>query len=99
MEVALRAAWLYVNGSNVTIRGLQMRHSSTLGIVNWPACNLNGNDNLLESLQVTWGDFVGVACIAGMRSRVINCTIACHGNAGMGGAGESHTVDPVSSSL
>ena len=40
IEVALRGAWLWVFGNNIIIRGLQMRHSSTRGIVDWPACVL-----------------------------------------------------------
>ena len=61
MEVALRGAWLYVFGNNITIRGLQMRHSSTLGVVNWPACVLKGNNITVEACSISWSDFVGVS--------------------------------------
>ena len=92
MEVALRGAWLYVFGNNITIRGLQMRHSSTLGIVNWPACVLNGNNVTLESCSISWSDFVGVS-LGGNNDKLLRCTIACHGSTGIGGAGEGHLIE------
>ena len=61
MEVGLRGAWLYVNGSNIIIRGLQMRHSSTLGIADWPACVLKGDNVTVESCTISWSDFVGIS--------------------------------------
>ena len=48
IEVALRGAWLYVFGNNIIIRNLQMRHSSTRGIADWPACVLKGNNVTME---------------------------------------------------
>ena len=92
MEVALRGAWLYVNGSNITIRNLQLRHSSTLGIVNWPACVLYGNNDTLESCSITWSDFVGVS-LGGNNDKLLRCTIACNGSTGIGGTGEGHLIE------
>ncbi len=92
MEVSVRGAWMYINGSNIMVRGLRMRHSSTLAIANWPACNLHGNNITMENCQLTWGDFIGVN-LGGAHNTLRSCTIACHGNSGINGSGEGHTID------
>ncbi len=91
IEVALRGAWLYVNGSNIIIRGLQMRHCSTLGIATWSACRLGGDNSTMEDCVISWGDFVG-ASIAGNHNKLLHCTIACHGNSAFNGMGPGHLI-------
>lgn len=91
-EVAVRGAWLYLYGSNVTIRGLQMRHASTTALANWPACGLEGDNNALEDCLVSWGDFAGVS-LAGRGHRLQRNVIACHGACGVGGRGENHVIE------
>jgi parallel beta-helix repeat protein len=91
MEVALRGAWLYVNGSNIIIRRLQMRHCSTLGIATWSACRLGGENSVMEDCVISWGDFVG-ASLAGKNNKMIHSTIACHGNSGLNATGSGHLI-------
>ncbi len=91
-EVSLRGAWLRVNASNVTVRGLAMRHASTTAIAPWPACILTGENITMEDCVITWGDFVG-ASITGKRHRFRRNVLACHGAAGMGGTGEEHLIE------
>jgi parallel beta-helix repeat protein len=92
IEASMRGAWLYVWGSNVIIRGLQMRHASTIALVNWPACALNGENIVLEDCQLTWGDFEGVG-VEGKGVRLVRCTISCHGNSGISGTGDGHIIE------
>ena len=92
MEVGLRGAWLYVNGSNIIIRGLQMRHSSTLGIVDWPACVLKGDNVTVEACIISWSDFVGIS-LGGNKDKLLGSTVACHGAAAIGGTGEGNTIE------
>jgi parallel beta-helix repeat protein len=92
MEAATRGAWLNILGSHVLVRGLQMRHASTLAISNWPACNIYGEGSRLENCTITWGDFVGVS-LYGKGNSLVGCLVACHGNSGMGGTGESHLIE------
>jgi len=92
MEVSLRGAWLYVFGSNIVIRHIQMRHSSTLAIINWPACSLAGDDIALEDCTLSWSDFKGVN-LGGNQNKLIRCTIACHGNSGINGNGNGPVIE------
>jgi parallel beta-helix repeat protein len=92
MEIAVRGAWLYVNGNNIIIRGLQMRHSSTLGIATWPACRLSGENIVMKNCIVSWGDFVAIS-LSGNRNKLLRCTIACHGNSGVSGTGKQHVIE------
>lgn len=91
-EVAVRGAWLYVYGSHIVVRGLAMRHASTTAFANWPACNLVGDNIVLENCVISWGDFVGVS-LAGKANRLSHNVIACHGAAGAGGTGENHLIE------
>ena len=92
MEVALRGAFLYVNGNNVIVRGLQMRHASTLGIATFSACRLCGENIIMENCVISWADFVG-ASLGGNRNKILGCTIACHGNSGLGALGKDHVIE------
>ncbi|MEP7015976.1 MAG: right-handed parallel beta-helix repeat-containing protein [Verrucomicrobiota bacterium] len=92
VEVAVRAAWLKAIGSHITIRGVQMRHASTMAIADWPACNLYGEGSRLENCSITWGDFAGVS-VSGKGHALVHCVIACHGNSGIGGTGEGHLIE------
>ena len=92
IEAAVRGAWMNVVGSHVVVRGLQMRHASTLAISNWPACNIYGQGSRLENCVITWGDFAGVS-LSGNRNSLVNCVVACHGNSGIGGTGEGHLIE------
>jgi parallel beta-helix repeat protein len=92
IEAATRGAWLCLPGSNIVIRGLQMRHASTLAIANWPACTVQGEDSRLEDCVITWGDFVGVS-LGGNRNSLIRCVIACNGDSGIGGTGNGHVIE------
>lgn len=91
-EVSLRGAWLYVFGSNIVIRHIQMRHSSTLAIINWPACSLAGDNIALEDCTLSWSDFRGVI-LGGNQNKLIRCTIACHGNSGINGNGIGPVIE------
>lgn len=91
-EASVRGSWLIVNADHIIIRGLQMRHSSTTALANWPACSLNGKGNTLESCTLSWGDFLGVS-VSGSSNTLRNCLIACHGDSGIGGTGEKHLVE------
>src|SRR5450759_1966230 len=42
VEAAVRAAWMRLTGDHIIVRGLQMRHASTLAIANWAACTIPG---------------------------------------------------------
>ena len=92
LEVAVRGAWLYVYGSHVIVRGMQMRHSSTGGIANWPACSLEGEDITLEDCLISWSDFVGVS-LSGNRNRLLGNVVACNGDSGVGGKGQNHVIE------
>src|SRR6266446_2209700 len=92
VEAAVRAAWMKLMGSHIIVRGLQMRHASTLAIANWAACNIYGEGSRLENCVITWGDFVGVS-LNGKQHSLIRCLVACHGNSGIGGNGEGHLID------
>ncbi len=91
-EASVRAAWINVYASHVIIRGLQMRHASTTAIANWPACNLKGDDIMLENCTISWGDFVGVS-MSGTGNSLRNCLIACNGDSGIGGTGTKHLIE------
>jgi parallel beta-helix repeat protein len=92
VEAAVRGAWMNVVGGHVVVRGLQMRHASTLAIANWAACNVYGEGSRLENCVITWGDFVGVS-LSGNRNSLVHCVVACHGNSGIGGTGEGHLIE------
>jgi parallel beta-helix repeat protein len=91
-KLRVRGAWVNVVGSHIIIRGLQMRHASTLAIANWPACNIYGEGSRLENCVITWGDFAGIS-VSGNRNSLVRCVIACHGNSGIGGSGEGHLIE------
>ena len=92
MEAAVRGAWINIVGSHIIVRGLQMRHASTLAIANWPACNIYGEGSRLENCVITWGDFAGVS-LSGNRNSLVHCVVACHGSVGIGGTGEGHLIE------
>ncbi len=92
IEASMRTTWLSVLGSNIIIRGIQMRHSSTLSIGNGPACSIPGANVSLENCTMTWADFVGIS-VSGTNDKLINCLIACNGCAGMGGTGQNHLIE------
>jgi parallel beta-helix repeat protein len=92
VETAVRGAWMNIMGSYVIVRRLEMRHASTLAISSWPACNIHGEGVRLEDCAMTWGDFVGVS-LMGNRNSLVRCTVACNGDAGMGGSGEGHLIE------
>jgi parallel beta-helix repeat protein len=92
IEASVRGAWLYLWGNNVIIRNLQMRHASTIAIINWPACALNGESIVLENCQLTWGDFEGLS-VEGRGNKIVSCTVSCHGNSGINGTGEEHLIE------
>jgi parallel beta-helix repeat protein len=92
VEAAVRAAWMKLTGDHIIVRGLQMRHASTLAIANWAACNISGKGSRLENCVITWGDFVGVG-LSGNRDSLVHCVLACHGNSGIGGTGEGHLIE------
>lgn len=92
IEASMRTGWLSITGSNIVIRGLQMRHSSTLGISNGPACSLSGNNIVLQNCTLTWADFVAVS-FGGNNGKLLGCTVACNGNSGINGKGEGHIVE------
>jgi parallel beta-helix repeat protein len=91
IEAATRGAWLCVFGSNIVIRGLQMRHASTLAIMSAPACSVHGKESRLENCTITWSDFIGVR-LGGTRNSLIHCVIACNGDSGIGGTGDGHLI-------
>lgn len=92
MEAAVRGAWMNIVGSHIIVRGIQMRHASTLAISNWPACNVYGEGSRLEKCAITWGDFAGVS-LSGKRNSLVDCLVACHGISGIGGTGEGHLIE------
>jgi parallel beta-helix repeat protein len=92
MEAAVRAAWMNLMGNHIIVRGLQMRHASTLAIANWPACNVDGEGSRLENCVITWGDFIGVN-LMGNRNSLVRCIVACNGDAGVDGRGEGHLIE------
>jgi len=92
VEAAVRAAWMKLTGDHIIVRGLQMRHASTLAIANWAACTIPGKGSRLENCMITWGDFVGVG-LSGNRNSLVHCVVACHGNSGIGATGEGHLIE------
>src|SRR5438552_12975808 len=92
VEAAVRAGWMKLMGSHIIVRGLQMRHASTLAIANWAACNIPGEGSRLENCVITCGDFVGVG-LSGNRNSWVHCIVSCHGNSGIGATGEGHLIE------
>ncbi|MDQ6911312.1 MAG: right-handed parallel beta-helix repeat-containing protein [Verrucomicrobiota bacterium] len=92
LEASVRGAWLYIYGSHLVVRGLQMRHASTTFIAKWPGCSLLGDDITLDRCCISWGDFVGVS-LSGHGNRLLHSVIACHGDCGIGGAGPGHLIE------
>jgi parallel beta-helix repeat protein len=92
IEASMRTMLLYVLGSNVTVRGLQMRHCNPVGPAIGVACDLLGQNDLLQKCTVSWTGYVGVG-LAGKNNTLSACTIACHGNSGVNGSGEGHVIE------
>jgi parallel beta-helix repeat protein len=93
MEAAVRAAWLNVMGSHISVRGIQMRHASALAVTTWPtSCSIYGEGSRLENCVMSWGDFSGVA-VGGKGNSLIHCVVACNGNSGIAGTGEGHLIE------
>lgn len=93
VEVAVRAAWLNLIGSYISVRGIQMRHASALAVTRSPtSCSIYGEGSRLENCVMSWGDFGGVA-VGGNRNSLVRCVIACNGNSGIAGTGEGHLIE------
>ncbi|HEY4283865.1 MAG TPA: right-handed parallel beta-helix repeat-containing protein [Chthoniobacterales bacterium] len=92
IEASVRGAWLLIFGDYVNVRGLALRHSSTLGIAPWPACVIKGNNVTLDHCSLTWADFVAVS-LGGSNDTLSNCLIACNGCEGIGGTGQGHLIE------
>src|SRR4029077_15221944 len=92
IEASVRTTWLYVLGNDIVVRGLQMRHSSTLGISNGAAATIAGSNVTVQGCTFSWADFVGIG-IGGNHNKVLNCIAACNGNSGINGGGEQHTIE------
>ena len=91
IEATRRAMWMHVWGSNVIIRGLDIRHCGNSGAMRGPGCFLRGDNVLMENCRITWSDDLAVL-FAGNRDRLNRCVIACHGNSAIGGKGEEHVI-------
>ena len=92
IEASVRTTWLYVMADNIVIRRLQMRHASTLGIGNGPACSAQGNNVTFEDCAFTWGDFGGIS-FGKIGNKLLRCLVACNGNSGIGAGGQGHLIE------
>ena len=91
IEASVRGAWLYVIGDHIMVRGLQMRHTSSVPVTAASGCVLQGSYDKIEGCTLTWSEFCGLH-FDGNFDSVIGCTLACHANSGLGGTGEGHLI-------
>ena len=72
VEVAVRPVLLNIRGNFVIVRGIQMRHASTLALGPGPGCGIQGTIPDLENCTITWTDWVGVI-FSGSRNSLVVC--------------------------
>ncbi len=92
VEVSVRPfLWRMSELDYVKLVGLKMLHSNVSATVNWPAFTVDGACNIVERVESSSTDFIGMG-FSGSSHTFVDCKFNANGNSGVAGRGWGHRL-------